>query len=263
MTSKIHSLEINDETLTQRGVNAILDFYHTMAIAEKNTLGARMFVTGAKSPFLNVLFDIRQDRTKSDELIKLADSFFASQDVLSWGWFIIPASHDNDLLQSGFELIEEAPAMYFDLANPLPLIDSDSITIKEAKNIDTLQDWDQIINDGFQAEEGDNSFFKLNADLLNEGEKKLKHFIGYYKNEAATAGTLFLSDEKTIMIHNVATKTNFKKKGLGTALTLYMMEIAKKAEFQHCYLDSSEEAFNLYKRLGFKVYATTLIYKKS
>lgn len=65
------------------------------------------------------------------------------------------------------------------------------------------------------------------------------------------------------MIHNVATKTDFKKRGLGTTLTLHMMRIAKDMGFKHCCLDSSEEAFSLYNKIGFKVYCTTLIYGNS
>jgi len=62
------------------------------------------------------------------------------------------------------------------------------------------------------------------------------------------------------MIHNVATATSFKNRGLGTTLTLHMMETAKRMGFKHCYLDASEMAFNLYKKIGFKVYCTTLVY---
>lgn len=62
------------------------------------------------------------------------------------------------------------------------------------------------------------------------------------------------------MIHNLATKKAFTKRGIGTALSLHMMERAIQLGFKHCFLDSSEDAFNIYKNIGFKVYSTTTVY---
>jgi len=39
-----------------------------------------------------------------------------------------------------------------------------------------------------------------------------------------------------------------------------MMSEAKKLNYKHCFLDSSNKAFNLYHRLGFKTYGKTLVY---
>ena len=254
-------VEIQDKEITKKGVDAIIDFYHTLAIDEKRFPQAIAFATRMNSPFLNVLFDNRPNRTNSTELVNSVNIFFEKHKV-PWGWFITPASSENDLVQQGFTLIEEAPAMYFNLLNQLPGMKSDFITIEEAGKNDNLKSWIQSIYEGFQANEEDDSYRKLNADILNKGEQKLRHFVAYYKDKLAAAGTLFLSDD-AVMIHNMATKTDFKNCGLGTTLTLHMMEIAKDMGFKHCYLDSSEEAFNLYKKIGFKVYCTTLIYGKT
>jgi len=253
-------IDIQNEDITQKGVRAIIDFYRALAIDEQRFSHAIAFVTGVKSPFLNVLFDNRIEKTNSADLVKWVENFFNPHQV-PWGWFITPSSAENDLTQQGFILMEEAPAMYFDLQTQLPNMKSDFITIEETDEKDDLKQWSLPINEGFQAEEGDDSYRKLNADILNKGEKKLRHFIAYYKGKLAAAGTLFLSND-SVMIHNVATKTIFKNCGLGTTLTLHMMEIAKKLGFKHCYLDASEEAFALYKKIGFKVYCTTLIYGK-
>jgi ribosomal protein S18 acetylase RimI-like enzyme len=65
------------------------------------------------------------------------------------------------------------------------------------------------------------------------------------------------------MFHNLATKNKFRKSGIGSALTLYMMNEAKKSGFTHGFLDSSDEGFNLYSKLGFKVYCVTSVYERS
>lgn len=150
--------------------------------------------------------------------------------------------------------------MYFHLIDPLPDLKSNSIIIEEVKS--DLTKWIQPINEGFKIKAGDNSYQKLNEMVMRKIENKFRHFITYYKNELAASGTLFLSQD-TVMLHNLATKNNFKKLGIGTTLTLYMMEQAKNMGFQHCFLDSSLEAFNLYKKIGFNVYSHTLIYRKN
>jgi ribosomal protein S18 acetylase RimI-like enzyme len=254
------NIDLYDEIITQIGINSIIDFYRTIAIDERKFSDAIAFVTGIDSPFLNVLFDLRKERQNSLALIETATSFFSLHEV-PWGWFITPASAKNDLIQQGFSLLEEAPAMYFNLLESLPHTKSDFITIQEVNDKNDLSIWIQPINEGFQSEEGDDSYRKLNADLMKKGEKKLRHFIAYYKGKIAAASTLFQSHD-TVMLHNLATKADFRKCGIGTALTLYMMEQAKMMGFKHCFLDSSEEAFNLYRKIGFKVYCTTLIYEK-
>ena len=84
-------------------------------------------------------------------------------------------------------------------------------------------------------------------------------FVLYYQNEVVSSGTLFMSNN-AVMLHNLATKTSYTKRGLGRALTMYMMHHAKQLGYRHCFLDSSEDGFNLYSNIGFKVYSTTTIY---
>lgn len=256
-----NKIEIHDENILLKGINSITDFYHTLAINEQPFSQGITFATGVDSPFLNVFFDFRLEKNNSTELVEQVTKFFNKYDS-PWAWFMVPADDENDLIDQGFILLEEAPAMYFDLSRKIPDMKSHLITIHELHQDNDLSLWIQPINEGFGAKEGDDDYRKLNADLLNRGEKKLKHYIAYYNNKLAAAGTLFLSKD-AVMIHNVATKTEFKNLGLGTTLTLHMMEEAKKCNYQHCFLDSSHEAFNLYKKIGFNVYCTTLIYGKA
>lgn len=254
-------IEFHDEIIIQKGIKSITDFYHTLAINELKFTDAIAFATGVDSPFLNVLFDFRLERINSANLVKAATKFF-NHHTSHWGWFITPASGNNDLSEYGFTLLEEVPAMYFDLLNEIPNLKSNSVTIHELHQDDDLTLWIQPINEGFGAKDEDDGYRKLNADILNKGGKKLKHFIAYYKDRLAAAGTLFLSDD-SVMIHNVATKTDFKKRGLGTTLTVHMMEEAKKLGLRHCFLDSSQDAFNMYKKIGFRVYCATLVYSNA
>jgi predicted N-acetyltransferase YhbS len=253
-------IEIDEKEITQIGIDAIIDFYQTIAIDKLLLPQIYAFATGVDSPFLNVVIDARPVRGDSIEEIQLCLNFFKKHQV-SWTWFMVPGTALNDLENKGFTLLEEAPAMYFDLSNSLSIENMPSLTIQELGAKNDLSRWIQPINEAFDAKPEEDSYRKLNADPLNKDCTKLRHFVAMIDNNVVAAGTLFLSDQ-SVMLHNLATKKDYARRGIGTALTLYMMSEAKNLGYKHCFLDSSEDGFSLYKRIGFKIYSTTLIYSK-
>ena len=158
-------LDIQDNELTKQGNAAIIDFYQTMSIDHFQLPGIFASVTEMNNPFLNVVIDIREDRSNSFTQIESCRKFFAKHNI-PWAWFVTPGSKNNDLLQHGFSILEEAPAMYFDLNTPIPNLKSEPIIIQEASPTDDLQTWIEPINEGFGAKPGDDSYRKLNAKLL-------------------------------------------------------------------------------------------------
>jgi N-acetylglutamate synthase-like GNAT family acetyltransferase len=254
------TIEINNPALTEIGVAAIKDFYHSLSVAKFQHNEVFAFATGVSSPFLNVVMDARPHAKTSTATINLIKVFFEKHAV-PWAWFVIGDTTANDMTSHEFYLLEEAPALYFDLSQPLPVFQNDLIRIEEVDQQDDLKKWSEPIREGFHAAENDDSYRELNAKILNSGSKKFRHFIAFYKNKLAGASTLFLS-ENCVMLHNLATKTALTKRGVGTALTLHMMAEARQIAYQHCFLDSSEDGFNLYKKLGFMVYSRTLIYAR-
>jgi ribosomal protein S18 acetylase RimI-like enzyme len=252
-------IELVDKDITDLGVKAIIDFYNTIAIDKLQLTGLHAFVTGADSPSLNVVIDTRKNEGFSPEITNALTDFFNKHQV-SWGWFITAVAETDDIEKSGFELLYQNPGMYFDLSDELQIID-DNVVIKEAH--DDLREWIEPVLEAFpgESDEEDDVYRSLNAKLLLNGEKKLRHFTIYSNNEPACSGTLFLSDN-SVMLHNLATKNKFRKRGFGFALTLHMMSEAKKSGYRHCYLDSSEEGLSVYRKAGFRVYCVTSVYKK-
>lgn len=246
----------NDPTITKMGVEAIIDFYRTIAISNLERPGLNAFMTGADSPSLNVVIDTRENAEFSSNTIELMTNLFKDKKV-PWGWFITGISAAQDIEQHGFSLLYKSPGMYFDLSGSLP---STEIFVEVKEACDDLQDWIGPLQEGFPSDDNCEGYRKLNAKLLSDGQSKLRHFIAYCGKEAAASGTLFLSN-KSVMLHNLATKNKFKHQGFGTALTLHMMSEAKKAGYKYCFLDASDEGFNLYARLGFKVYCVTSVYE--
>ena len=96
MNNAKYVIEIHDSRLTRMGLNAIIDFYRTLACREHQFPGAAAFVAGLDSPYFNTLFDTRMNRQNSASLVTAATNFFGEYQV-PWGWFIMPADNHNDL----------------------------------------------------------------------------------------------------------------------------------------------------------------------
>lgn len=251
-------VDLQDKIITQIGVEAMIDFYQTIAIDYQHFSDIIFFATGCESPFLNIVIDTRDCSNHSSEIIALAKAFFYKHSV-PWVWLVTKAA-TQDLQNNGFALIEEVPAMYFSLSNPISSFEIESFSIREVERHDNLSTWIEPLQEGFPSDDNGECYRKLNANLLQKGELKLRHFVGFYHNEIATAATLFLSN-KAVMLHNLATKKAFRNKGLGTAITLHMMLQAKQLNYKHCFLESSIEGFNLYRKIGFKIYTASLYYQ--
>lgn len=256
-----YNLDIQDPIITDLGIKAIIDFYNAMSIDKMKIDGVFAFVTGVPSPFLNVVIDIINNKSNDSSLLNNFQGFFQKFNM-PWVWFINPASYDNNLESLGLKFIEEAPAMYFKLQNELPDGFNIDIKIQELDRADELKSWIVPINEAYEAPKEDDSFRKLNYEILQKGSNQFKHFVATSKNEILGASTLFCSGD-SVMLHNLATKKAYTKQGIGTALTISMMSRAKELGFKHCFLDSSEDGFNMYKRLGFKIYSTALAYSNT
>lgn len=254
------NIELHDEAITQKGVDAIIDFYRTLAIDTLEFPGISAFVTGVNSSFLNVVIDTRSEQKLNQETILAVTDFFNRHQV-PWVWLCTPLAKIHDLERHEFTLLEEAPGMYFDLTKPLPSLDT-NIDIQEMNQSNNLEQWIKPINEGFSSsDDDDDSYRKLNADLLNKGENKLKHFVAYLDNQVAGAATLFLTND-AVMLHNLATREIFRNRGVGKALAIHRMMLAKKLGFKHCFLDASDAGYQVHKKLGFQVYCLTKAYVK-
>ena len=230
------NIELNDPYITHIGIEAVTDFYKTMAIDKLELPGIVAVTTGVNSQFLNVVIDTNVDTNISPETIKAIIDFFVKCNV-PWSWFVTQSVVNTSLVEQGFLLLEEMPGLYFDLSNQLPNVHMQHISVQEVDSNDDLSQWVKPLNEGFPTTDGynDNDVYReLNANLLSTGEAKLRHFIAYYKNELAGAATLFIGNN-SVMLHNLAVMKKFQRHGIGTALALHRMRIAKQLDFRHCF----------------------------
>jgi GNAT superfamily N-acetyltransferase len=79
--------------------------------------------------------------------------------------------------------------------------------------------------------------------------------------ESISKGSLFFHKD-WIGIVNVATEEKYRKKGFGTILMNYLLHTAHERGARWAILESTKEAYNLYKKLGFKEVMKTNIYNR-
>jgi GNAT superfamily N-acetyltransferase len=252
-------IELQNPAITQLGIDATIAFYRTMAIDQYELPGLHAFVTGTHSPYLNVVIDTRNPAVADAALLETMSGFFSGHQV-PWGWFMTALAQNQEMITPCFTLLDESPGMYLDLTTMVEAAPTSAYIIKSATA--DLSDWVQPLQEGYPSDDNCENYRQLNAQLQQRGETRLRHYTLYHEQQPAAAGTLFLS-EKAVMLHNLATRDKFKKLGLATALTRYLLAEAINAGYQHCFLDTSEQGLNLYRRLGFKTYCTTAIYEKS
>jgi ribosomal protein S18 acetylase RimI-like enzyme len=76
------------------------------------------------------------------------------------------------------------------------------------------------------------------------------HFIGYLGDQAVTTGTL-LDAGGTAAIYDVSTPPQYRRQGLGSALTEAMLEEIRRRGYPQTWIWGSDEARSVYRRLGF------------
>ncbi len=257
------SIEIEDSELAVKGLRATTRFFDALASNHQLYKNVNAIVTGIDSPFLNVAYLGRIDVNDMHEICQNVSDFFSHYET-PWTMVVTPLSLPLNLPEhlerEKFGLIESAPCMYCDLSQMAPYLPHPQLVIEQLLSSDNLLDWIKPICEGFEAEDDGEEFRKLNVKIC-EQEGVLKQFVAWFEGEAVTSGTLFIIDD-VAMIHNIATKTAALKKGFGTSLTQYLMNVAKELGYKHCFLESSESGYNIYRKCGFKVYGVNHYFVK-
>lgn len=202
----------------------ITDSCHVFAALDKNT---------------KVTYFSPQSEEESNALAK----DICSRHHKIW-WYVTPQTQKFNLKQHLEELGLKPyalPAMVCALIRmDFQLPDDKSIIIQ--RMYETNQEWQTI-----QSTES-------NPDIHTIVHYKLLH-----NNVLTSKGSLLFHDN-WVGIFNVATEKEKQRKGFATMLMNYLLHSAQQRGAQCAILESSPEAYDLYKKVGFKELFTTYIY---
>lgn len=223
---------------------------------DKNRL---WLITKHKFPFFNNIFWARIEIERINEHIEEALSPYKEKDVPML-WWTGPTTHPPDLgkylLSYGFEHVFEAPAMAIDL-NTLeeepPAIPG--LAIEEVLDKKRLKTWCDIMTFVYDfPDSAHEPWFDMLASLGLGPDRPFRHFLGRVEGKSVATASVFFG-AGVAGLSSVATLPEYRKQGIGTAITLEPLLEARRAGYRIGSLFSSAMALDMYKEIGFKEYA--------
>ncbi len=215
--------------------------------------------TQHKFPFFNNIFGARIETNEINDSIDRALSPFKEKNVPMLWWTgpsTQPLNLGEHLLSYGFEHVFEAPAMAVDLntlkAAPSPISD---LTIEEILDRKAMKTWCDIMTFVYDFPDfALEPWFDMLSSLGLGSDKPYRHFLARVKgNPVATASVFFGAG--LAGLSSVATLPEYRKQGIGAAITLEPLLEARNMGYRIGALFSSEMALDMYKEIGFKEYA--------
>lgn len=179
-------------------------------------------------------------------------------------WLIGPSTQpqnlENYLQAHGWELSDQAPGMAVDLHDlkeqPLP----PGLTIEQVRDEATLQTWLRIMIAGSELlEEALTVLLSILSRYGFKDNPAVHFYLGRLNNQPVATSLLFLGGG-VAGIYNVATLPEVRKRGIGTALTLFPLLQAREHSYRIGTLQSTEMGLHVYQRLGFRAYCAFRVY---
>jgi GNAT superfamily N-acetyltransferase len=209
-------------------------------------------------PFFNNVFsaDIPESDAKAvvDDLI----GRFCSRSVPCF-WWSGPVSHDEQvasiLTERGFVKAVEGAAMAISLAN-CPAPRTVSAEIVEVASEDQVADWTRTCTAAFGFDDALSGWWhELFTSIPFGGTTPLRHFLAYLDGEPVGTASAFVEDG-VVGLASVGVREEYRRQGIGSAITLAALETARNQGCRLGVLFSSPMAMPMYEGLGFRQYGT-------
>jgi ribosomal protein S18 acetylase RimI-like enzyme len=159
----------------------------------------------------------------------------------------------NDLEKMGFICDEHESGMFAEIGKLSRNRKCDELQISLVDDVKKLNDFVQIYQELIpdDAKAIGEFFGRASAHILHP-KSLLKLFVGYFQNQPAATGALFL-DENTAGVWDVTTLPQFRRRGIGTDMTLQALFYAFD-NFGHRIgvLTASEDGEPVYRKIGFQ-----------
>ncbi len=224
------------------------------------------FYTGR--PHLNdvTYTHLAQDNSEYvDKKISEVLAYFSARNA-SVAWVISPITYPPQLATSlearGFTRIGGDSNMAIDLHQMNENIPAPSnLVIKEIEDVETLKLHSPIARIGFDtSQETSQSYYECYVGNGFGDGKPWHHYIAWLDNKAVAVATLLLH-AGVAGIYGVATLPEARRQGIGAALTLHTMRVARSLGYRIAILAPSEMGMNVYRSIGFQEVGIAHYYK--
>ena len=141
----------------------------------------------------------------------------------------------------------------------LPDISLDGLDVRRARTSAELADFARVVS-GTPPDFLVARFYELAAPALLAVESPLRCYVGYL-NGAAVATSELAIGGGVVGIYNVATLEDYRRRGIGTALTVQPLIEARAEGYDRAILQAAAGGVGVYRRVGFEPFGQIVEYK--
>ena len=210
---------------------------------------------GLPSDTFNVL--VVRDMSAPAELLATVDRFNAKGFPLSV-WYWESDVKDADLTafrQHGLSHAETHVAMHADLTElqvtSLPDVE---LEIQRTMSARDLLQFGEVMTELFEdSSEGHSVFayFQRLCEYPISTFPAMHYYLGILHDTVVATGTLFIGSE-TVGIYDIATRDNYRRRGIGSAMFQSLLESACTWNRRYCVLQASRDGLGIYLKAGFR-----------
>jgi ribosomal protein S18 acetylase RimI-like enzyme len=214
---------------------------------------------GLSSDTFNIVCRARLTIDQAPQYIRTAIGFF-EQARQPFSWWVGPAVRPTNLgqllIDAGLQRADTELAMAADLAS----LRTDDTTlagleIRRVGSVAELQDFARII-----AGPAERQFYELAAPALLATDSPQWRYVGYLDGLPAATAELTASGGLA-GLYNITTLESFRRRGIGTAITLLPLLDARAAGFHTGFLQAAAAGVGMYTRIGFQHFGDITEYK--
>ncbi|MDR0632155.1 MAG: GNAT family N-acetyltransferase [Holosporaceae bacterium] len=159
----------------------------------------------------------------------------------------------SDLEKMGFFYDEHESGMFAEIEKLSREKKCDGLQIRLVDDVKKLDDFIQIYRELIPHDaDAIKMFYRKAAEHILDPKSSLKLFVGYFQDQPAATSALFV-DENTAGVWDVVTLSQFRRRGIGTDMTLQALFYA--LDHFGCrigVLTASEEGEPVYGKIGFQ-----------
>jgi GNAT superfamily N-acetyltransferase len=224
-------------------------------IEESPNLGR--YFTAPFSPIFKGAFQARLAPDEADEVINETIEWFKARSAPFFFWWTGQHSKPDDLgkrlLSHGFTVFEkDAPAMVAEIdqlnwSNPRP----PELRLAPIENEEELLLWKLIFIESFGVPEFAGQAWVDATQTVGIGQTPWHLLLGTMNGEPVSCGLLTCGAGVAGLL-GLGTLPTYRKRGIGSAMQLARLQIARELGYRYAVLFASEMGYSPYLKLGFK-----------
>jgi ribosomal protein S18 acetylase RimI-like enzyme len=212
----------------------------------------------APNRFVNGIWNTRLPEGAScdDRVEELLEPFKSSKTPVNW--YVTPSCTPPNLgsilEKHGLHYEGEDPGMALPLSELPNMETPKGLTIKLVENKALLEQWVRAFSLVFNVPKHRQGELMIHQEPLGYSpEGKTRRFIGILNSEVIATSIVVFAPGAAVLF-GVSVLGEHRGKGIGAAMTLHPLHLARSRGYNLAVLGSTEMGLPLYKKLGFKEY---------